>query len=433
MRVAFYTFGCKVNQYETQVLSQWFAAAGHDVVPFGAPADAVVVNSCTVTAEGDRKTRQLLRRVRREQPGAALALSGCYPQAFPQEAAALDADVVTGSKDREGLLQALEEYLASGHRVVRIVPHRRGEAFEAMQAPDFGRRTRAFVKIQDGCDNRCAYCIIPTARGPARSKAPALLEEELRGLAASGYKEVVLSGINLSAYGRELGLRLADAAEMAAAVPGLDRIRLGSMEPDVLTPEDIGRMAALGKVCPQFHLSLQSGCDDTLRRMGRRYTADHYRRAVRALREHFPGCALTTDVMVGFPGEAEEEFRQSLDFVREMAFAKLHVFAYSRRPGTRADAMADQVPPQVKKQRSARMIALGDRMRGDFLLSMVGTAQPVLLEERGEGGLLGYTPNYTPVTVPVPQERHGEVVRVIITGVDGDGCTGLLADGKGMV
>lgn len=425
MRVAFYTFGCKVNQYESQVLARYFAQGGDTVVEMGEEADAIVVNSCTVTAEGDRKTRQLLRRVRREHPQAALVLSGCYPQAFPQEASALDADVVVGSKDREALRRALMEHLACGHKVVQIPPHRAGERFEEMELPTFSHRTRAFVKIQDGCENFCTYCIIPTARGPVRSKSPAQLEEELHRLAQGGYQEVVLSGINLSAYGREQNLSLMDAIAIAAGVPGIHRIRLGSLEPETLTPEELARLAALGKVCPQFHLSLQSGCDRTLRRMGRRYTTQGYREMARVLRDSFQHCALTTDLMVGFPGETREDHEESMAFAREMGFSKIHVFAYSQRPGTPAARMADQVTSQDKKLRSVQMMALGEELRAAFLQSMVGTIQPIILEERGEGGLLGYAPNYTPVTLPVDRTRRGELVRAAITGVAGDGCVGI--------
>ena len=249
MKIAFYTFGCKVNQYETQALRQQFAARGWEVLDFShsAPWDAVVVNSCTVTAEGDRKTRQFLRRLRREHPEGAICLTGCFPQAFPEEAAALlEADVITGSRDRRKLTEALDRFLATGERVVEIAPHQRGESFETMSAEEFGRRTRAFVKIEDGCENYCAYCIIPTARGPVRSKPLEDLRRELEGLAGAGYREVVLAGINLSAYGKELGLRLIDAIEAAAAVPGIRRLRLGSLEPDVIGPEDFARLAATG-------------------------------------------------------------------------------------------------------------------------------------------------------------------------------------------
>ena len=428
MKVAFYTLGCKVNQYETQVMREQFAARGWEVLDFSFDGgwDACVVNSCTVTAEGDRKTRQLLRRLRREHPEAALALTGCFPQAFPEEAAALPADVVTGNRDRLALARLLEGFLATGERVVAIRPHEAGEGFEGMEAEDFGPRTRAFVKIEDGCENRCAYCIIPDARGPVRSKRPEDLREELEALARTGRREVVLSGINLSAYGREWGLGLIDAVELAASVPGIERIRLGSLEPDVIGPEDFARMAAAGKVCPQFHLSLQAGCDATLRRMGRRYDTAHYLRAVEGIRARFPLAAITTDLMVGFPGETEGDFEESLEFARRVGFAKIHVFPYSRRPGTPADGMPGQVPQEEKRRRAARLLQAGEELRGRFLDSMAGTVQEVLFEERGAEGQTGYTPNYTPVTVPEPASLRGRILPVRITGRLGDGCQGEL-------
>lgn len=429
MKIAFYTFGCKVNQYETQALRQQFAARGWEVLEFShdAPWDAVVVNSCTVTAEGDRKTRQLLRRLRRERPEGAICLTGCFPQAFPQEAAAiLEADVVTGSRNRRRLAEALDRFLATGERLVEISPHQRGEDFETMQAEDFGRRTRAFVKIEDGCENYCAYCIIPTARGPVRSKPLEELREELTGLAKAGYREVVLAGINLSAYGRERGQRLADAIETAAAVPGIQRVRLGSLEPDVIGPGDFARMAATGKVCPQFHLSLQSGCDATLQRMGRRYDTAHYLAAVEEIRRRFPLAAITTDLIVGFPGETGEDFAASAAFARQVGFARIHVFPYSKRPGTRAAQMPDQVPQEEKKRRAAELIALGEELRGNFLARMTGTTQEVLFEEGGPEGQTGYTGNYTPVRVLALERLQGQVRQVCLTGRDGDGCLGEL-------
>ncbi len=429
MKIAFYTFGCKVNQYETQALRQQFAAAGWEVLDFAhdAPWDAVVVNSCTVTAEGDRKTRQLLRRLRREHPDAAICLTGCFPQAFPEAAQAMEeADVVTGSRDRRGLSQALDRFLATGKRVVELRPHQQGEAFEAMSAESFGRRTRAFVKIEDGCENYCAYCIIPTARGPVRSKPIEALREELAALARSGYQEVVLAGINLSAYGREYGLRLIDAIEAAAGTPGLRRVRLGSLEPDVIGPEDFSRMAAAGKICPQFHLSLQAGCDATLRRMGRRYDTAHYRAAVEEIRRRFPLAAITTDLMVGFPGETEEDFLESLEFAKDIGFSRIHVFPYSRRPGTRAAQMPSQVPQEEKRRRAARLIAAGEELRKEFLAQMVGTVQEVLFEEGGAQGQTGYTPNYTPVTVQELRPLQGQVLPVRLTSLLGEGCGGCL-------
>ena len=427
MKIAFYTFGCKVNQYETQVLSQLFAAQGWEVLDFAhdAPWDAVVVNSCTVTAEGDRKTRQFLRRLRRERPDAAICLTGCFPQAFPEKAGAMaEADVVTGSRDRRALAAALDRFLATRERVVEIRPHHRGEGFEAMETEDFGRRTRAFVKIEDGCENYCAYCIIPTARGPVRSKPMEDLREELVALARSGHREVVLAGINLSAYGREFGLRLIDAIELAASVPGIRRIRLGSLEPDVIGPEDFSRMAAAGKVCPQFHLSLQAGCDATLRRMGRRYDTAHYLATAAEIRARFPLAAITTDLMVGFPGESEADFEESLAFARAVGFAKIHVFPYSQRPGTRAAELPDQIPQEEKRRRAARLLAVGEELRGAFLDAMVGTVQEVLFEETGGEGQTGYTPNYTPVTVLELSSLQGKILPVRITGRRGDGCAG---------
>lgn len=427
MKIAFYTFGCKVNQYETQALRQQFAARGWEVLDFShnAPWDAVVVNSCTVTAEGDRKTRQLLRRLRRERPEGTICLTGCFPQAFPEAAAALsEADVITGSRNRRKLAEALDRFLATGERVVEIVPHRHGEDFETMAAESFGRRTRAFVKIEDGCENYCAYCIIPTARGPVRSKPLGELTEELTGLARGGYREVVLAGINLSAYGKDLGLRLIDAIEAAAAVPGLERIRLGSLEPDVIGPEDFARMAATGKVCPQFHLSLQSGCDATLRRMGRRYDTAHYLASVEEIRRRFPLAAITTDVITGFPGETEEDFRECVAFVRRVGFSRLHVFPYSQRPGTRGAEMPNQVPVEVRKRRAGELIAVGEELRGAFLETMVGTTQTVLFEEGSSEGQTGYTGNYTPVTVLTLENLQGQVRQVKLTGKIGDGCSG---------
>ena len=429
MKIAFYTFGCKVNQYETQAMAQLFAAQGWDVVEFSHSGgwDVVVVNSCTVTAEGDRKTRQLLRRLRREHPEAVICLTGCFPQSFPAEAGAMEeADVVTGSKDRRALMAALDRFLSTRERVVEIRPHQTGESFEALSAGTFGRRTRAFLKIEDGCENYCAYCIIPTARGPVRSKEMGALRQELEALAAAGYQEVVLAGINLSAYGREYGLRLIDAIETAAAVPGLRRVRLGSLEPDVIGPEDFARMAAAGKVCPQFHLSLQAGCDATLRRMGRRYDTAHYLAAVEEIRRRFPLAAITTDLMVGFPGETPGDFEESVAFARRVGFARIHVFPYSRRPGTRAAEMPGQLPQEEKRRRAARLIAVGEELRGAFLASMEGTVQEVLFEEGGAEGQVGYTPNYTPVTVRELSPLQGRILPVRLAGREGDGCGGCL-------
>ena len=428
MRIAFYTLGCKVNQYETEVLSQLFAADGYDIVAPDETADVYVINSCTVTATGDKKTRQMLRHFKSQNPAAKVALTGCFPQAFPDAAEKLpEADIIMGARGRAELVKVVSRCLATDERIIDIRPHEKGETFERMTATGFAERTRAFVKIEDGCERYCSYCIIPTARGPVRSKPMDELSEELRGLAASGYQEVVLVGINLSCYGKELGLRLIDAVELACRTDGIRRVRLGSLEPELLTDEDIERMAALPQMCPQFHLSLQSGCDETLKRMNRHYDTAEYTRITESLRRHFENCAITTDIMVGFPGEDEDEFSRSLAFAEKTAFAKVHVFAYSQRPGTRAAVLPQQVSKAEKTSRSARMIELTERTRADFLKKQVGRAVSVLFESHVTDGVYeGYSENYTPVHVHSDADLRGSIRLVDISGAESDFCTGAL-------
>lgn len=427
MKAAFYTLGCKVNQYETQILEQLFLDGGFELVPPTTTADVYVVNSCTVTGAGDKKTRQALRRFRRLAPQAALVLTGCFPQAFPEDAARIpEADIITGSQNRGGLLSIVRRFLQTHSRIVEIVPHKAGEPFENMRAAAFAQHTRAFVKIEDGCDRYCSYCIIPTARGPIRSKSLAELSAELTGLAAAGYREAVLVGINLSSYGKETGwrFRLADAVELACAIPGIERVRLGSLEPELLTPEDIARMAAQPKFCPQFHLSLQSGCAATLARMNRHYTPQEYRALAAALRAAFDNAALTTDMITGFPGETEEEFLESLAFVKELRFAKVHVFPYSEREGTRAAALP-QLPKAVRDERAARMTAACEDMRRAFLETQVGRTERVLYEAGSPLGAEGHTKNYTHVHVPGPR-LSGQLLPTELIRVSGGGCIGRI-------
>lgn len=424
MRAAFFTLGCKVNQYETAAMQQQFSSAGFEVVDCEDDADVYVVNSCTVTATGDQKSRQALRRFRRKNPAAVVCLCGCFPQAFPDAAEKIpEANVIMGSKNRNRLLGAVNECLAGGGRVIDIAPHESGEPFEEMDAGRFSSRTRAFLKIEDGCRRFCAYCIIPTARGPVRSKTPQEIRAELLSLAQKGYAEVVLAGINLSCYGQDIGLRLIDAVKLACGVPGIARVRLSSLEPELLTTEDITAMAGLNKLCPHFHLSLQSGCDATLARMRRHYTTAEYRRIVQDLRAAFPGCAITTDIMVGFPGETEEEFRESARFCGEMAFARAHVFAWSKRPGTAAADMPEQVPEAVKRERSKWMIAEMDKARAAFLREQVGKTARVLFESRlPDGDWEGYSENYTPVRLAYSPDLSGKILTVALTGVDEGHC-----------
>ncbi len=429
MRAAFYTLGCKVNQYESQAMEELFRRRGYEIVPPSQEAELYIVNSCTVTSSGDKKTRQIVRRLRREHPLAVVALTGCLPQTDPRAAEELpEADLVLGTRERRTVVEAVEEYLARRQRLVRVLPHEAGEPFEPLEALGDDGHTRAFLKIQDGCTQFCAYCIIPFARGPLRSRELAALREEVAGLAAAGYREVVLTGINLSLYGRELGLRLPDAVEAAASVPGIDRVRIGSLEPELLTDEDIARLAAVPQLCGQFHLSLQSGCDATLARMNRHYTAARYREIAGALREKFPGCAITTDVITGFPGETPEEFAETCRFVREMGFAMVHIFPYSERRGTAAASMPDAVPMEERRRRAAALAEITAGSAQDFYQAQVGTVQMLLVEKKREPDWIrGYTPNYTPVRVRCTDDRRGELLPVRITEAGPEGCTGIFA------
>lgn len=424
MRVSFYTLGCKVNQNETGALAQLFEASGYTVVDTEEAADVYVVNSCTVTNFGDQKSRKWLRRQKREHPGAVTVLTGCYPQAFPEEAAAIaEADVVTGSGNRRAILAAVQQVLdGTAERVVDIRPHEKGEKFEELPMDRFAEHTRAFVKVEDGCNRRCAYCVIPRARGPVRSRAESSILEELRRLVQTGYREVVLTAISLPSYGTDTGTGLAELVEHAAAVPGIDRIRLGSLDPDMLTDEDIRRLAAVPQLCPQFHLSLQSGCDKTLRAMRRPYTTAQYAEVVEKLRKAFgeEELSLTTDVIVGFPGETEEDFEASMAFVTAQRFLKVHVFPYSRRSGTPAYDFPDQIPEHEKEARSLRMNEAVEAVRAEEAAAMQGRKAEVLLETPLSNTLFtGYTKQYLPVVVTAPGYKSGDIVTVTLGEWDG--------------
>ena len=427
MRVSFYTLGCKVNQNETGALAQLFEQNGFTVVENGEAADVYVVNSCTVTNFGDQKSRKWLRRAKRENPGAVTVLTGCYPQAFPEEAAAIaEADVVTGSGNRRSILEDVMQ-VVNGERgkVVDIRPHQKGEAFEELPMDRFADHTRAFVKIEDGCGRQCAYCVIPRARGPVRSRSEQSILEELRRLADAGYREVVLTAISLLSYGRDTGTCLADLVERAAGVEGIERIRLGSLDPDLLTDRDIARLAAVDKLCPQFHLSLQSGCSKTLRAMRRPYTAEQYAAVADKLRAAFGAgnVSLTTDVIVGFPGETEEDFVQSMAFVTQQKFLKVHVFPYSRREGTPAYDYPGQLPEHEKEARSRRMTDAVEAVRGRLAQAMAGQQAEVLLETPLSSTLFtGYTRQYLPVVVNAPGHQSGDILRVELGEWDGRRC-----------
>ena len=430
MKVSVITLGCKVNQYESQAMLNQLAASGFTACDTPEDADVVIVNSCTVTATSDHKVRQTLRRARRLNPQAVLVLTGCMPQAFPEEAQALhEADVILGNSNRSSLLPDILAYLSSRQRIIDIVPHKDGGGFESMSVSRFFDRTRAFVKIEDGCNRFCSYCIIPYARGRVRSKPLEALKEELAAIGEKGYREIVLTGINLSAYGQDLGLHLCDAVEDACQTPGVLRVRLGSLEPEQLSAEVIARLSRQEKLCPQFHLSLQSGCDATLRRMNRHYDTAEYRRIVENLRSVFQNAAVTTDIMVGFPGETDEEFAQSLAFAKEICFAKVHVFAYSRRPGTRANDAPGQLTHAVKERRSKEMIAATLETQQRFFETQLKLTEPVLFERECQPGIYeGYTRNYTPVHAASAKDAAGLILPVTLTEARPGWCEGTIED-----
>ena len=428
MKAAVYTLGCKVNQYESQELADLLRDGGFTVVGADEAADIYVVNSCTVTAESTRKTRQAIRRFKREYPESVTVLTGCLPQAFAEEAVSIDeADIVLGNNSNSRMIAHINEYLASGNRIVDLLPHIKDECYKSSPISEFEGHTRAFVKIQDGCSRYCSYCAIPYARGFSRSRALADIKKELEDLKNNNYNEVVFVGINLTAYGMELEPRLdvADAC-LAADSAGFPRIRLGSLEPDHITDFLLGKLASIPGFCPQFHLSLQSGCDRILKKMNRHYTSAEYSELAFKIRQTFPDAAITTDIITGFPGETEEDFLETLDFVKKIGFEKIHVFPFSRRNGTPAARMNDQVRNVDKIRRAHILSGTADEIRHKYFNSCIGRTFDVLFEA-GENGIQnGYTPNYTPVFVKTDKLLTGSIRPVTVIKAGPDGCEGII-------
>lgn len=432
MNFKIYTLGCKVNQYESEYIRQIMTLKGHTYTDNDIDSDIFIVNSCSVTAVSDSKCRKLMHRLKRLKPESILLLCGCMSQAFPRKYENFDAcDIVIGNTTRSRIPEYIDDFLSRKEKIIDITEHdRKNECFEDYTVTDFSERTRAFLKIEDGCDRFCSYCIIPYARGRVRSKSIETLRQEVEALAQSGYKEIVLVGINLSKYGTDIGLTLCDAVECVAHNPKICRIRLGSLEPELLDDDAIHRLSKCEKFSSQFHLSLQSGCTETLQRMNRRYTGKEYAEIVDRIRRNFINPAITTDVMVGFPGETEEEFKESLDFVTEIGFAKVHVFPYSRRSGTVADRMPEQVAKSVKEMRAAMMISAAEIKQKEFLASQIGEVSEVLFERLDKHGMYeGYTRNYTMVSVPNEGVNlQGKICKVRLTDVFGDRCLGVIID-----
>ena len=430
MVFAFHTLGCKVNQYETQAMEEILLSRGHTLAPFEGEADVYIINSCTVTAVSDKKSRQTVRQARKRAPGAIVALCGCYPQVSPEEAAKLDADLIGGSGDRMGFLNLLEQMAENRQKTVAVDDAFRRRTFEQLPAGGLEGRTRAMLKVEDGCTNFCTYCIIPYARGPVRSLPLDQAETEAKRLADLGYRELVITGIEISSYGRDLEGRptLTDLIEtVCRAVPAM-RVRLGSLEPRTVTEEFCTRLAKLPNLCPHFHLSMQSGCDATLARMKRKYDTARYCASVELLREHFDRPGITTDMIVGFPGETEEEFAQTLSFIQKCGFSQMHIFPYSRRQGTPAAAMPGQLSNAEKTQRAHRGAETARAMGRSWLTSWLDQTVEVLFEEEKEGFWRGYTPQYMEVRGKSEQNLHNVLRRVKVTAVGEDQVFGTIIE-----
>ena len=426
MRVAIYTLGCKVNQYETQAMEQELTRRGHTLVPFEDTADAYIINTCSVTAVSDKKSRQMIRRAKGRNPGAVVAACGCYVQTHTDEAESLGIDLVGGTGERMKFLDLLEQAAADRRARVLVDEALRRRDFEVLPAGGQARRTRAMLKVEDGCVNFCTYCIIPYARGPVRSLPLEQAVAQTRRLREEGYREIVFTGIEISSWGHDFkdGSSLIDLLEAVSAAAGDMRLRLGSLEPRTITEDFCRRAARLPNLCEQFHLSLQSGCDETLRRMNRRYDTARFAESVQLLRAYFDRPAITTDLITGFPGETEEEFAQTLDFIRACDFARMHIFPYSIRPGTKAAAM-EQLSAAVKERRAARAAEVASQMHRAYLEGCVGQVYPVLFEQEKDGYSTGHAPNYCETGVR-GDDLHNKVLNVKITGTDGDMLIGEL-------
>ena len=427
MKFAFYTLGCKVNQYETQAMEQLLAELGHAIGSFDEECNGYIINTCSVTAVADKKNRAVIRRCRKAHPNAVIGVCGCYSQHAPDALRKLGVDLLGGSAQREDFIQQLLA-CAQGRSCNDVLDNAlKRREFEVLPAGSIDGRTRAMLKAQDGCCNFCAYCIIPYTRGPIRSAPVALVVEQAKQLAARGYREIVITGIEIASWGADLegkpGLICLIEA-VCQAVPEL-RIRLGSLEPRIITEEFCNRLQALSNFCPQFHLSMQSGCDSVLSRMRRKYDTNRYLESVMLLKLAFPGCAVTTDMIVAFPGETEEEFLESLAFIQKCGFADMHIFPYSRRPGTPADKMPGQLPNAVKESRSHEASLVAEKMSNAYRQTLIGSVQQVLFEESVGTYFTGHAPNYVKVYAK-GAALHNRILPVRITDIYEDGVLGEL-------
>lgn len=424
-RAAFHTLGCKVNQYETEAIAGLFKKAGYEIVDFEEPAEVYVINTCTVTGLSDRKSGQMIRRARRNNRDALIVVMGCYSQVAPEEVGKIpEVDIIMGTSGRGRIVELVEKMRGQNGRIVEINDIMSRAEYEEIGIAEYRERTRAFVKIEEGCSQFCSYCIIPYARGPVRSRKPEDVLGEVRSLVDNGYKEVVLTGIHVTSYGRDLkGIGFMDIVEKIHDVDGLVRIRMGSLEPTDIDNRFIERCMRLDKLCPHFHISLQSGCDRTLKRMNRKYTTGEYAAIIKKIRDSIRDVSITTDIMVGFPGETEDEFAETYEFVKDISFSKMHVFKYSRRKGTPAAGFKDQIAPPVKEERSRLLLTLDAQKQREFKEGLIGREMEVLFEReiKGKPGYIaGFTPNYTEVAVRGDESMEGKVLPVKIKSIECD-------------
>ncbi len=424
MKVYFYTLGCKVNQYESQEMAEILQNAGYTIIYSITNADVAVVNSCTVTAESVRKTRQTVRRFKKQNPDCIVVLTGCASQAEPHIINDLpEVDIFMGNKSNTKILDAINDYLNARSPINYREEHNTGDALLSTGITRFDGHTRAFLKIQDGCDRFCSYCLIPTARGRSRSKSLELIDKELKNLAENGYKEIVFVGINLSDYGKNTLYSLPDALKLAEKYETIERVRLGSLEPDHITDDMIDELGKLSKLCPQFHISVQSGCNNVLKKMNRHYTAEDYINLCNKLRSTFNDATITTDILVGFPTESDDDFKTTVEFAEKVKFEKVHVFPYSVREGTKAANM-EQLTKQVKERRAALLGEVTEKIREEYLKNQIGKTVDVLFEVSKDGYTEGYTKNYTPVRVFTHGNYQGEIKKVVIKNAVNDYCEG---------
>ena len=425
MKVFFTTFGCKVNQYETQEMSELLVATdNYTLTSEPGDADVIIVNSCTVTAEGVRKVRQTIRKLKKTNAKAIMVLTGCASQAEPQIINDLpEIDILMGNRTNTNIVNILDEYLKCPSFLNAHDKHLKTDCFLGTGISKFEGHTRAFLKIQDGCDRYCAYCLIPYARGFSRSKSLEMIDKELKNLSANGYKEIVFVGINLSDYGKNTPYSLPDALALAEKYENIERIRLGSLEPDHITKEMIERLAKIHKLCPQFHISLQSGSNSVLKKMNRHYKAEEYEALTNNLRNAFPEATITTDILTGFPTETEEEFLETVEFAKRVKFEKAHIFPYSLREGTKAAALP-QLQKSVKEERARLLTEVTNKTRKEYLKNQIGKSVNVLFETDKDEFSEGYTEKYTPVRVYDKKARAGQILKIKITDAADDYCIG---------